>query len=590
MSKEKRFLITTALEVTWVEDQPILFLGEWCRLYSRKQRWSKMNALVQAYHWDDREKLFSDYIYLNSLYERLLLDLSSKLNQIHGVECSLRYWRIMVGPWLAYFIHILFDRWLSIENAINSYEITGTVMLNNEENLVPNDLNHFNDLFVGDMWNHLIYGEILCKLSSVPKVLINNHKDNNNSKSHNPKSSLRHRILSVYSGIFKYFARDDDAFIINPHLTKFNEILLNLKLGQIPFFWKSVKPVQVNLDWQQRNWTIPSQCLSEFEVFLLSMLPKQIPKVYLEGYQQLTEQIQDLPWPKSPKLIYSYDALWTDSVLISYVAEKVEKGAKLVYGQHGGVYGVAKFTFSEEHEIKVSDRYLSWGWSSDTKLSVIPTGISKVRKNIVRNYNYNKNLLLITMNSSRYTYRLCSESAINFCDYFENYFLFTSLIDNYISADMIVRLSSWDRGWEQSLRWSDRFPKVQLDCGVQGIYELMEKSRIVVQTYNSTGILETLALGIPTVLFCDFKITPLRETAIPYYNELKRVGIFHDTPESAAEHVNAIWIDVNAWWTNIEVQEVLAQFKKQYCYRPDNILDTIEATLSEVIAESTNKM
>ena len=77
MSKEKRFLITTALEVTWVEDQPILFLGEWCRLYSRKQRWSKMNALVQAYHWDDREKLFSDYIYLNSLYERLLLDLSS---------------------------------------------------------------------------------------------------------------------------------------------------------------------------------------------------------------------------------------------------------------------------------------------------------------------------------------------------------------------------------------------------------------------------------------------------------------------------------------------------------------------------------
>ena len=28
--KEKRFLITTALEETWVFDQPVVFLGEWC--------------------------------------------------------------------------------------------------------------------------------------------------------------------------------------------------------------------------------------------------------------------------------------------------------------------------------------------------------------------------------------------------------------------------------------------------------------------------------------------------------------------------------------------------------------------------------
>ena len=31
VNKEKHFLITTALEETWVEDQPVLFLGEWCR-------------------------------------------------------------------------------------------------------------------------------------------------------------------------------------------------------------------------------------------------------------------------------------------------------------------------------------------------------------------------------------------------------------------------------------------------------------------------------------------------------------------------------------------------------------------------------
>ena len=117
----------------------------------------------------------------------------------------------------------------------------------------------------------------------------------------------------------------------------------------------------------------------------------------------------------------------------------------------------------------------------------------------------------------------------------------------------------------------------------------MKESRIVVQTYNSTGILETLALGIPSVLFFDLKVTPLRESAVPYYAELKRVGIFHDTPESAAAHVNAIWDNVDAWWTSYEVQEVVANFSKQYCHLPENILDSVENVLRDVIDESVNK-
>ena len=56
-----RILITTALEETWPDNnQPVLFLGEWCRRQSRKEKWVKMNLVVAPYHWDDRKKLFSD--------------------------------------------------------------------------------------------------------------------------------------------------------------------------------------------------------------------------------------------------------------------------------------------------------------------------------------------------------------------------------------------------------------------------------------------------------------------------------------------------------------------------------------------------
>ncbi|HQT25710.1 MAG TPA: hypothetical protein PLK99_03830, partial [Burkholderiales bacterium] len=86
----KRFLITTALEETWKDDGPVLFLGEWCMLHERRDRWSAMNAEVLPYHWDDRKKLHDDYLYLKEFHERLLKDLACQLNRIHGLDHSLR--------------------------------------------------------------------------------------------------------------------------------------------------------------------------------------------------------------------------------------------------------------------------------------------------------------------------------------------------------------------------------------------------------------------------------------------------------------------------------------------------------------------
>jgi putative transferase (TIGR04331 family) len=79
-----RFLVTTSNEDTWPkENQPILFLGEWCRLYSRREVWESLDAFVLPYHWDDREKLKNDYNYLIGLHEELLRELTVELNNIH---------------------------------------------------------------------------------------------------------------------------------------------------------------------------------------------------------------------------------------------------------------------------------------------------------------------------------------------------------------------------------------------------------------------------------------------------------------------------------------------------------------------------
>ena len=93
-------------------------------------------------------------------------------------------------------------------------------------------------------------------------------------------------------------------------------------------------------------------------------------------------------------------------------------------------------------------------------------------------------------------------------------------------------------------------------------------------------------MNVPTVIYWNPKHWELRDSAIPYFEDLKGVDIFHETPESAASHVAAIWDDVDAWWTSPAVREVLERFKARYCYLPDDLLDRIEHALREVMAGS----
>ena len=112
----KRFLITTANETEWPADKskPILFLGEWCKLYARKSEWIGKDFITQEYHWTDKEKNYSDYRYIKKLYEENLLLIAKKLGKLHNATTDVRYWEIIIGPWLRIFMDVLFDRYESI--------------------------------------------------------------------------------------------------------------------------------------------------------------------------------------------------------------------------------------------------------------------------------------------------------------------------------------------------------------------------------------------------------------------------------------------------------------------------------------------
>ena len=108
---KRRLLVTTALESSWGDNEEIVFLGEWCKKYSRKHLWQERKSNTLGYHWRDRAKLEKDHIYLENLYEATLLSLAAYLNKFHGKDYDVDYWRVVVGPWLITYIPVLWDRW-----------------------------------------------------------------------------------------------------------------------------------------------------------------------------------------------------------------------------------------------------------------------------------------------------------------------------------------------------------------------------------------------------------------------------------------------------------------------------------------------
>ena len=107
-------------------------------------------------------------------------------------------------------------------------------------------------------------------------------------------------------------------------------------------------------------------------------------------------------------------------------------------------------------------------------------------------------------------------------------------------------------------------------------------------TYN-----ESLAANIPTVIYWDPHFWEWDESAESDFEILESVGIFHDTPESAAQHVFEIWDNVGKWWNSKEVQTAREDFCRKYAHRGKDVIPKLAAVLKEagnLSSQSNNEL
>lgn len=581
----ERYLVTTADESTWPKNtrQPILFLGEWCRRYSRKVVWQNLDAEVLPYHWDDRTKLFNDYKYLQKIYENILSELSDKLNKIHSVEHSYRYWRILVGPWLGYFIQVLYDRWFMLKQAVEQTDIIEcNVLVREFGSIIPNDMTHFTKLFVNDDWNEAIYAQILelCwgdvfPIKKLHKQPIENKFASNTIQKE--KITIKGRIERWICHFSKFFLKDDAYFFISSYLPLKTEFKLQKRLGQIPKRWQSQALQFIPPITDKRKWKLDKNVSFDdsFESLTRQLVPLHIPTAYLEGYEHLVNTTNKLDWPAKPKCIFTSNAYLADDLFKAWTAEQTDDGIPLIIGQHGGHFGMSPFAFYEEHQIDIADKWLSWGWTDQTRPQITPVGNLKVvERDVV--YDPNGGALMVEMVMPRYSYHLyAAPISGQWLEYLEEQRIFLKKLPDDLREQIMLRLYHNDYGWDQMARWKNDMPDIHIDPGKQDIRKLVKKCRLYISTYNATTYLESLSWNIPTIIFWKQEHWEIKDEVKPYFDLLKSAGIYHESPESAAQQMIDVWDDVTTWWESENVQAARKKFCHHFSRRSNKLLDEL---------------
>jgi len=420
-----------------------------------------------------------------------------------------------------------------------------------------------------DMWNNNLIGRVLQRVLKTGiecESIDPGHSAAAIAPSSTTKGRRSRRCNSqgIVDGVLSLLQRDEDAFVINSYLPPLQAVALSMRLGHVPQRRRSpaVQSVAANISLRAES-RVDSPPREGFAGFAHDMLLELLPTCFFEGFSSLERQVAETGWPRRPRLIFTSNSFDTSEIFKLWAAERVEDGCPYITGQHGNNYGTARYCPSEAECVATSDAFVTWGWQGDDP-KYVPAFIFKTAGQSRGGWNPQGGLLLIEV---CLPHRLSAwDPYPEFAVYQEEQFRFVANLPETVRQTTTVRLHAEykKQPWCEEERWRRREPSIALDKGTASISALTSASRLIVHSYDSTGILETLSLNIPTLCFWNGGLEHVRECAVPFYELLSACGILHDTPESAARKVAEVWNDIGSWWTSDVVQKARTRFCERY--------------------------
>lgn len=569
-----------------------LILGEWCIPDS--------NEKFLPYHWDEIDKMHSDFKVIDDIYEDVLTIFKDLLNEQHKKDYKLKSWRVLIGTWLHTTLHIIYDRYYIID----FFYKREFLKFNNTEicwyKIKSQDLVFFSSycacdsLRRSDVLNQYIFQSILenfSKINSPRKKNIKNHNLKSFKKNFTNANFRKNKFMRIILSCASFLRRIFSSFRIYHVVTnytrfpKIQDISLSLNFGSfyLPGIINDNIPGsgQIIFDYELRkNLTkkffrrinkskkLRKNLNTELINIIAKLIFELIPFNFLENFDSLHKKCLLEHWVLRKTNIFTANSFYNNDSFCMSSAIAINNNSNLFIIQHGGNFGNAKFNSTENHQRKISSKYLTWGWEEDGK--TLPLGILKPIKKFDKKIQKKKEVLLISMELFRYSY--VSYSGIHSTQWldYQNDLERIAVDINSAGYDLEVRLKPLPDSWNSEKRW--RSLNLKID-NTKSFFQSCRESKIVLCTYNAATFLETFYMDIPTIIYWDKKMWEMRPQANKFFEILKKLEILHYDKISLMKTLNfAKSIGYLEWWESKNKEKEFLEFKQNYCKEPNTKL------------------
>ena len=497
-----------------------------------------------------------------SLRKKILSQLCKELNHLNKINYSIKEWEILLEPWLNNYLLGTYFRWIVVTKLISVYKRISFLEINVKNNIPVFDTLQFTALIHdNDVYNHLFFQDILRfkNIQRDKKILEKNYKIKNEFIDKIYKKIKSNYFLILYERIINKLVKF--KILINIRTKKVNFLKICLKLHLLPFKGLSIFNRNKLIDIFNRNSfdlikrdniNLKLNKNSDFENFILNKIKRDIPRVYIENFND----IKNIHKNELEKVntVLTDTMHWYNPIFKSWLAQKknFNKNFKIITSSHGGIYGGVPFCCYNKSISTIEFKYQKKILKNQIKLPCL--FLEKYKRKL------DDKILFICTNVPKYPKHFSTgplSDEINF-----NYIQikkFTENIKKKNKKKIFIRPYVEQTAWEQDKRYQ-RLVGLKKVVNSNNAYEKLRRSAAIkIVNYPQTAFLESIINGPTFLLFNPIHYNEINENRKFMRILFKNKIAFNDGMELAI-HLNEVENDIMLWWNQKKIQNSINLF------------------------------
>ena len=500
--------------------------------------------------------------YLNNLNSFVLKKFYSykkqlvlKLNKYHSLSESDIYWGKIIDIWL---IEIIFILKLRLDE-MKSYNKNLFYIYSTKRNFelpfssssiyttcsFSSDINQFIYLKIAEIFN-----------MPIKKVMDNDYKVTKNIEKINFNKL-------IYYFFFNYVKLLKPAVLVDSYFNWREKIKIFILSGGKIIFVNSnnffyVQKNKININFKYRS-TLKFKIKDDFDRVFNATIQVFFPISFLEGFKFIKKSISN--YSVNIKKIGSAICSFCNDFYNILVAEMYKNKKNCILFAHGESDDIRSFDIRNSLAIKNSDLHVTYGNKNGY-------GISNLRR--LNNFFEHKKKYVLFISQNSIIHRINNFPILsNFEDSLEKNISFYKNLDRNIKSKFILRISPSSHQYENKSIIAqniikNKFKDVIIDTKTD-IKKLFLRSAVVISSYISTNVFESLYIDKPTIIITDLNKYNFNSKAYLFFSTLQEAGLIYDDPKKAALFLNKNISNINLWWQSEKIRKILLVFKTDYC-------------------------